>query len=80
MDRDPAPARADEAVNAITLSFEIDRGQVEVVKRKALVEAEVPLMEEYDFHADAANANIALQLKPGTKIRPYQVGRARRRG
>lgn len=51
--------------------FEVKGEEVEHVKRRA-IELDYPLMEEYDFRNDTANASIDLDLKPIAKIRPYQ--------
>jgi DNA excision repair protein ERCC-3 len=32
----------------------------------------LPLLEEYDFHSDTANARLAIALKPQTTVRDYQ--------
>lgn len=34
---------------------------------------EYPMLEEYDFHNDTINANLDIDLKPATNIRPYQI-------
>jgi DNA excision repair protein ERCC-3 len=31
-----------------------------------------PMLEEYDFRNDTVNANLDIDLKPATVIRPYQ--------
>lgn len=31
------------------------------------------MLEEYDFHNDTVNANLEIDLKPATNIRPYQI-------
>ncbi len=31
------------------------------------------MLEEYDFHNDTINANLDIDLKPTTNIRPYQI-------
>jgi DNA excision repair protein ERCC-3 len=53
------------------LAFEISKSSVEGV-RKAALGMECPLMEEYDFRNDAVNANLPIDLRPITNIRPYQ--------
>jgi DNA excision repair protein ERCC-3 len=53
------------------VSFEISKSSVEGVKKAALG-MECPLMEEYDFRNDAVNANLPIDLRPITNIRPYQ--------
>lgn len=57
----------DESVH----SFEIKGEQIEEVKRQA-VTLEYPMLEEYDFRNDLVNANLEMDLKPSTMIRPYQ--------
>lgn len=52
-------------------SFEISSDSVEVVKRRCY-EIEYPVSEEYDFRNDDRNANLDIDLKPSTQIRPYQ--------
>lgn len=52
-------------------SFEIASDSVEVVKRRCH-EIEYPVLEEYDFRNDHLNANLDIDLKPSTQIRPYQ--------
>lgn len=52
-------------------SFEISSGTVELVKKR-LYEIEYPVLEEYDFRNDKRNANLEIDLKPSTQIRPYQ--------
>jgi hypothetical protein len=44
--------------------------QQEVKKR--CNELEYPMLEEYDFRNDTVNANLDIDLKPATVIRPYQ--------
>jgi hypothetical protein len=41
------------------------------VKRRCN-ELEYPMLEEYDFRNDTVNANLDIDLKPSTVIRPYQ--------
>lgn len=52
-------------------SFEIALESVEDVKRRCL-DIDYPVLEEYDFHHDAANPNLDIGLKASTKVRPYQ--------
>lgn len=51
--------------------FEIASESVEVVKKRCY-EIEYPVLEEYDFRNDDRNANLDIDLKPSTQIRPYQ--------
>ncbi|KAJ9103967.1 hypothetical protein QFC21_002430 [Naganishia friedmannii] len=52
-------------------SFEIDGTKMERVKRQCQIIG-LPVLEEYDFRADTVNANLEIDLKPMTVIRPYQ--------
>ena len=52
-------------------SFEIRSSEIEAVKKQAVV-LEYPMLEEYDFRNDTINANLEIDLKPTTLIRPYQ--------
>ena len=45
---------------------------VQTVKRSAKEESHYPLMEEYDFKNDRNNPVLAIDLRPSTRIRPYQ--------
>ncbi|KAF8307352.1 DNA repair helicase rad25 [Clavulina sp. PMI_390] len=55
-----------------THSFEIRDTAIDDVKRRCN-EINLPMMEEYDFHNDTINANLDIDLKPATNIRPYQI-------
>jgi DNA excision repair protein ERCC-3 len=57
----------DEAVH----SFEVASDKMEVVRRQCQ-DIDLPALEEYDFRNDTANADLDIQLKPMTVIRPYQ--------
>ncbi|KAF9818585.1 hypothetical protein IEO21_02690 [Rhodonia placenta] len=57
----------DENVHA----FEIDDAKIDDVKKRCN-ELEYPMLEEYDFRNDTINANLDIDLKPSTVIRPYQ--------
>ncbi|CAM9936545.1 unnamed protein product, partial [Phaeothamnion confervicola] len=61
-----APGHAPQNV-----SFRIRNESVELVK-KAAIEMDFPLMEEYDFRHDSVNPSMKIDLKPHTKIRSYQ--------
>ncbi|KAJ3006529.1 hypothetical protein HKX48_009595 [Thoreauomyces humboldtii] len=52
-------------------SFEIDKAQVEDVK-KHCIGMDFPLMEEYDFRHDDMTPNLDMDLSPKTTIRDYQ--------
>lgn len=55
-----------------TVSFTISRDAVQTVKRSSKEESKYPLMEEYDFKNDHRNPTLPIDLRPSTKIRPYQ--------
>ncbi|TFK40251.1 DNA helicase [Crucibulum laeve] len=57
----------DENVHA----FEIHDSKIDDVKKRCN-ELEYPMLEEYDFRNDTVNANLDIDLKPATVIRPYQ--------
>ncbi|KAK7032864.1 putative DNA repair helicase ercc3 [Favolaschia claudopus] len=57
----------DENVHA----FEINDAKIDDVKKRCN-ELEYPMLEEYDFRNDTVNANLEIDLKPATVIRPYQ--------
>ncbi|KAI8139758.1 P-loop containing nucleoside triphosphate hydrolase protein [Fennellomyces sp. T-0311] len=52
-------------------SFEIAAEQVETIKKRCN-DIDYPMLEEYDFRNDSVNANLEIDLKPTTVIRPYQ--------
>lgn len=52
-------------------AFEVKPSEIENVKRQAVI-LEYPMLEEYDFRNDTVNANLEIDLKPTTMIRPYQ--------
>jgi len=52
-------------------SFEVAVDKMEEVRRRCK-DIDLPALEEYDFRNDTANANLDIQLKPMTVIRPYQ--------
>jgi len=60
-----------EEVKKIVFNFQIENEAVEKV-RKAALEIEFPLMEEYDFRNDKTSGTLSMELKPSTEIRPYQ--------
>ncbi|KAM0562219.1 hypothetical protein ACHAPJ_002664 [Fusarium lateritium] len=61
----------DDEDQEVTHSFEIADKDVETVQKECL-NLGFPVLEEYDFRRDEANANLDIDLKPGTQIRPYQ--------
>ncbi|KAJ7106807.1 P-loop containing nucleoside triphosphate hydrolase protein [Mycena crocata] len=52
-------------------SFEINVARIDDVKKRCS-ELEYPMLEEYDFRHDVANANLKIDLKAAAIIRPYQ--------
>ncbi|KAG0172940.1 DNA repair helicase RAD25 [Apophysomyces sp. BC1034] len=52
-------------------AFEIAPEQVENIKKRCN-DIDYPMLEEYDFRNDTINANLEIDLKPTTVIRPYQ--------
>ncbi|KAI9847968.1 MAG: DNA repair helicase RAD25 [Sclerophora amabilis] len=52
-------------------SFQIQNENVETVQKRCL-ELGYPVLEEYDFRNDEANANLDIDLKPSAQIRSYQ--------
>ncbi|KAF9466531.1 DNA helicase [Collybia nuda] len=52
-------------------AFEINDAKIDDVKKRC-TELEYPMLEEYDFRNDTVNANLDIDLKPATVIRPYQ--------
>ncbi|PPQ63297.1 hypothetical protein CVT24_006742 [Panaeolus cyanescens] len=52
-------------------AFEIKDEKIDDVKKRCN-QLEYPMLEEYDFRNDTVNANLDIDLKPATVIRPYQ--------
>jgi DNA excision repair protein ERCC-3 len=67
LNEDDDDDEGDEAVHA----FEIADSGVETVQKRCL-ELGLPVLEEYDFRNDDANANLEIDLKPSAQIRSYQ--------
>ena len=61
----------DDDDEEVTHSFEVLDYNVEAVQRRCR-DINYPMLSEYDFRRDEANANLDIDLKPGTQIRPYQ--------
>ncbi|KAK2066892.1 hypothetical protein P8C59_000672 [Phyllachora maydis] len=61
----------DEDEQEAVHSFQINDESVEKVQARCL-DLHYPILEEYDFRADNVNANLEIDLKPNTQIRPYQ--------
>ncbi|ETV82401.1 hypothetical protein H257_05051 [Aphanomyces astaci] len=69
---DQQRAKAAAAATTVqTVSFRIRKTHVEQVKR-ACLDIDFPLMEEYDFRNDKSIPDIDMDLKPTTRIREYQ--------
>ncbi|EQC31561.1 DNA excision repair protein ERCC-3 [Saprolegnia diclina VS20] len=64
-------AKSTSAATVQTVSFRIRKTHVEQVKR-ACLDMDYPLMEEYDFRNDKTIPDIDMDLKPTTRIREYQ--------
>ncbi|GAX74989.1 hypothetical protein CEUSTIGMA_g2435.t1 [Chlamydomonas eustigma] len=63
----------EEDPEKVVLAFEIKPDQVEHVKARCLPGGlNYPMLEEYDFKHDTHNADLAVELKPHVKLRPYQ--------
>ncbi|KAF4320204.1 hypothetical protein BBO99_00002571 [Phytophthora kernoviae] len=62
---------SDEHKTVRTVSFKIRKTMVEQVKR-ACLDLDYPLMEEYDFRNDKTIPDLEMDLKPTTRIREYQ--------
>ncbi|KAG7089806.1 transcription factor TFIIH complex ERCC-3 subunit [Marasmius oreades] len=52
-------------------AFEINDAKIDDVKKRCN-DLDYPMLEEYDFRNDTINANLDIDLKPATVIRPYQ--------
>jgi len=52
-------------------AFQIQDDKVSTVAQRCLA-LHYPALEEYDFRNDHINANLEIDLRPGTQIRPYQ--------
>jgi DNA excision repair protein ERCC-3 len=61
----------DRDVDDKVMSFEVAADKMEDVRRRCK-DIDLPALEEYDFRNDTTNANLDMQLKPMTVIRPYQ--------
>lgn len=72
MDEDDEEAGGEYRSRLQTVSFMIKQTEVQTVKRSAKEDSNYPLMEEYDFKNDHRNPQLVMDLRPSTKIRPYQ--------
>ncbi|KAJ2496867.1 DNA repair helicase RAD25 [Coemansia sp. RSA 1972] len=61
----------EDDTEGIVHAFEINSAKYEDV-RKRCNEIDYPVIEEYDFRNDRRNADLNIDLKPATTIRPYQ--------
>ncbi|KAL2259646.1 hypothetical protein VTK26DRAFT_6623 [Humicola hyalothermophila] len=61
----------EDADEDVTHSFQIQDDKVSKVAQRCLA-LQYPALEEYDFRNDNLNADLEIDLKPGTQIRPYQ--------
>jgi len=61
----------DEDEDDVVEAFEIIDNAVETVQKRCLALG-LPILEEYDFRNDHANANLNIDLKPVASIRHYQ--------
>ena len=52
-------------------AFQIENTKVSMVAQRCLA-LHYPALEEYDFRNDHINANLKMDLRPATRIRPYQ--------
>ena len=71
VDPDQVDLNEQEKESHLVHSFEIKKESVDIVKEKCS-ELQYPILEEYDFRADKANASLEIDLKPKAKLRPYQ--------
>lgn len=55
----------------ILINRSVGIAELQDVKKRCVV-LEYPMLEEYDFRNDTVNANLDIDLKPATVIRPYQ--------
>lgn len=61
----------DDDEQDVVHAFQIPDSAVEIVQKRCL-ELSYPILEEYDFRNDKANATLDIDLRPNTQIRPYQ--------
>ncbi|KAI6209221.1 General transcription and DNA repair factor IIH helicase subunit XPB [Aphelenchoides besseyi] len=57
--------------NLQVLTFEIKPSTIEIVQKRC-IDMDYPLLAEYDFRNDTENPDLGIDLKPNTKLRPYQ--------
>lgn len=61
----------DEEDQEVIHAFQIKDEKVSQVTERCL-KLHYPSLEEYDFRNDTVNANLEIDLRPGSQIRPYQ--------
>jgi DNA excision repair protein ERCC-3 len=61
----------DDDDQEVVQAFQVKDEEVETLQKRCL-ELGYPLLEEYDFRRDDRNANLDIDLRPTTQIRPYQ--------
>ena len=63
-----------KSLSVLSFSFQPPSSQTCLLQdvKKRCNELEYPMLEEYDFRNDTINANLDIDLKPATVIRPYQ--------
>ena len=61
----------DDDEREVIHAFQIQDDKVGTVAERCLA-LHYPALEEYDFRNDNINANLEIDLRPGTQIRPYQ--------
>jgi DNA excision repair protein ERCC-3 len=70
-DTQAIPMDADEVVDEWIYTIQVQKEKLEVVKKRC-ADLQIPLLEEYDFHNDSRLPRLNIDLKPATKLRPYQ--------
>ena len=61
----------DEALKLKTTSFEVKQEKIEEVQKRC-IQLKYPLVSEYEFRLDTTSKIIDIDLKPSTKLHPYQ--------
>jgi DNA excision repair protein ERCC-3 len=67
----PEPQEDEEMTDQWIFTIKIIKEKLEIVKKRC-AELQLPLLEEYDFRNDSRLAKLDIDLKPATKLRPYQ--------
>jgi DNA excision repair protein ERCC-3 len=68
---DIIPVDAEEVVDEWIYTIQVKTEKLEIVKKRC-ADLQIPLLEEYDFHNDSILPRLNIDLKPATKLRPYQ--------